>query len=326
MWPWVFLGMDLKPSDAPATALMPVLGRIPTRCKTRYRRDMEPRDTPIGEFGDRRITIPGSMRYGGSIALASTPGFQFYDIMRLRSWLITTLLVGATQVVLSILLILQHDALYAELLRQRVAVIAQTTAGTFKPILSLGLPISTLRGGDQILARGVDIDPDILAIHAVNPSGIIAHSTGPKPATIADDVLAAMRLVGRDALGARNPRGDLCRCLAPANRGRAHVGRDHSEVPEHPPGPGVRGDHRHGDAKRGHRVCRVRHPGLWSDIPAARPAAEQALAILRDGAVPGDLPILQATDFAYMVNMDTARTLNRIPPFAFLQVAETVPE
>ena len=186
--------MDLKPSDAPATALMPVLGRIPTRCKTRYRRDMEPRDTPIGEFGDRRITIPGSMRYGGSIALASTPGFQFYDIMRLRSWLITTLLVGATQVVLSILLILQHDALYAELLRQRVAVIAQTTAGTFKPILSLGLPISTLRGGDQILARGVDIDPDILAIHAVNPSGIIAHSTGPKPATIADDVLAAMRL------------------------------------------------------------------------------------------------------------------------------------
>lgn len=53
-------------------------------------------------------------------------------------------------------------------------------------------------------------------------------------------------------------------------------------------------------------------------------AADQALAILRDGASPGDLPILQASDFAYVVNMDVARELNRIPPFAFLQVAEAV--
>lgn len=53
-------------------------------------------------------------------------------------------------------------------------------------------------------------------------------------------------------------------------------------------------------------------------------AAEQALAILRDGATPGDLPIVQATDFAYVVNMDVARELDRIPPFSFLQVAETV--
>ncbi|WP_135507037.1 ABC transporter substrate-binding protein [Roseovarius aestuariivivens] len=53
-------------------------------------------------------------------------------------------------------------------------------------------------------------------------------------------------------------------------------------------------------------------------------AADQALAILRDGAVPGDLPILRASNFAYVVNMDVARDLGRIPPFAFLQVAETV--
>lgn len=53
-------------------------------------------------------------------------------------------------------------------------------------------------------------------------------------------------------------------------------------------------------------------------------AADQALSILRDGATPGDLPILRATDFAYVVNMDVARELGRIPPFAFLQVAETV--
>ena len=53
-------------------------------------------------------------------------------------------------------------------------------------------------------------------------------------------------------------------------------------------------------------------------------AAVQALAILRDGSTPGDLPVLQASDFAYVVNMDVARELNRIPPFAFLQIAETV--
>ena len=40
-------------------------------------------------------------------------------------------------------------------------------------------------------------------------------------------------------------------------------------------------------------------------------AADQALAILRDGASPGDLPILQASDFAYVVNMDVARELNQ---------------
>lgn len=56
-----------------------------------------------------------------------------------------------------------------------------------------------------------------------------------------------------------------------------------------------------------------------------RLAAQQALRILRDDEVPGDLPIVKATEFAYVVNMDVARELNRIPPFAFLQIAETVP-
>jgi putative ABC transport system substrate-binding protein len=53
-------------------------------------------------------------------------------------------------------------------------------------------------------------------------------------------------------------------------------------------------------------------------------AAEQALKILRDGATPGDLPIVRATDFAYVVNMHVAKRLGRFPPFAFLQVAEAV--
>jgi putative ABC transport system substrate-binding protein len=60
----------------------------------------------------------------------------------------------------------------------------------------------------------------------------------------------------------------------------------------------------------------------YNDV--GRLAADQAIRILRDGATPGDLPIVQATDFAYVVNISVARALGRIPPFAFLQIAETV--
>ena len=55
-----------------------------------------------------------------------------------------------------------------------------------------------------------------------------------------------------------------------------------------------------------------------------RLAAEQALLILRDGKIPGDLPIARATDFAYVVNMEIAKELDRFPPFEFMQVAEVV--
>jgi len=55
-----------------------------------------------------------------------------------------------------------------------------------------------------------------------------------------------------------------------------------------------------------------------------RLAADQALKILRDGANPGDLPVVRANRFAYVVNMRVAKQLGRFPPFAFLQVAETV--
>ncbi|WP_135507035.1 MFS transporter [Roseovarius aestuariivivens] len=121
--------------------------------------------------------------------------------MRLKSWIVTTFVIAITQGLLSLLLILQHDAIYSELLRQRVAVIAQTTAETFRPILDLGLPISMLRDGDAILARGIDIDPSIIALHAINPTGIVAHTTGSKPGVVDDHVLAAMRLADGDFWG-----------------------------------------------------------------------------------------------------------------------------
>lgn len=121
--------------------------------------------------------------------------------MRFRSWIVTTLVIGIALAVLSVLLVLQHNALYSELLRQRISVIAQTTAETFRPILDLGLPISMLRDGDKIVARGIEIDPEIVGVHAVNPAGIVVHSTGAKPATLSNDVLLSMRLSDRDFWG-----------------------------------------------------------------------------------------------------------------------------
>ena len=55
-----------------------------------------------------------------------------------------------------------------------------------------------------------------------------------------------------------------------------------------------------------------------------RLAAQQALKILRDGKKPSELPIVRATDFAYVINMEVAKKLNRFPPFNFLQIAEAV--
>ncbi len=121
--------------------------------------------------------------------------------MRFRSWIVTTFVLAITQIILSLLLVLQHNALYSELLRQRITVIAQTTADTFRPILDLGLPISMLRGGDKIVARGIEIDPNIIAVHAINPAGIIAYTTGAKPASIPNDLTLAMRLAEGDLWG-----------------------------------------------------------------------------------------------------------------------------
>ncbi len=55
-----------------------------------------------------------------------------------------------------------------------------------------------------------------------------------------------------------------------------------------------------------------------------RLAAEQTRKILIEGIAPGDLPVLAVEQFAYVINMDTARRLNLLPPIEVLQIAETV--
>lgn len=55
-----------------------------------------------------------------------------------------------------------------------------------------------------------------------------------------------------------------------------------------------------------------------------RLAAQQAATILTEGVAAGDLPVLRMEEFAFVVNMSTARALDLFPPLELLQIAETV--
>jgi len=65
-----------------------------------------------------------------------------------RSWLTLSVVIATVQAVLALLSILQHNAILSDLIRQRLSVVAQTTAASFQPIIRLGLPLSMMRNGD----------------------------------------------------------------------------------------------------------------------------------------------------------------------------------
>ena len=53
-------------------------------------------------------------------------------------------------------------------------------------------------------------------------------------------------------------------------------------------------------------------------------AGRQVKSILVDGKKPGDLPVLSVDQYAYVVNMTTAKKLDMFPSVEILQIAETV--
>lgn len=60
----------------------------------------------------------------------------------------------------------------------------------------------------------------------------------------------------------------------------------------------------------------------YQDVGAL--AGRQAESILIGGKKPGDLPVLSVDQYAYVVNMTTAKKLNLFPSVEILQIAETV--
>ena len=112
-----------------------------------------------------------------------------------RTWLIFALVIATVQGVLLTLSVLQHDTILSDLARQRLSVVAQTTAAAFKPIVDLGMPLSMMRNGNAVVARALKTDPQIRVVNVFNPSGIVVYSTAPAPRDpIAHEVMQAMRL------------------------------------------------------------------------------------------------------------------------------------
>jgi predicted MFS family arabinose efflux permease len=94
-----------------------------------------------------------------------------------RSWLTFSVVIATVLAVLATLSILQHNAILSELIRQRIAVVAHTTAASFRSIVDLGLPLSAMRNGNEIVARALQTDPRLSAIHVFDPAGVKVYTT-----------------------------------------------------------------------------------------------------------------------------------------------------
>ncbi len=112
-----------------------------------------------------------------------------------RSWITFTAIIATVLIALAVLSSLQHNALYSDLIRQRLSVVAQTSAASFQSVVKLGLPISMVRNASELLIRAQQTDSEISAIHAFNPSGIIVKTTDPThPGTVPKQVVQAQYL------------------------------------------------------------------------------------------------------------------------------------
>jgi MFS family permease/methyl-accepting chemotaxis protein len=112
-----------------------------------------------------------------------------------RSWITFTAIIATVLIVLAVLSLLQHNALYSDLIRQRLSVVAHTSADSFQSVIKLGLPISMVRNASEVLTRAQQTDPQISAIHAFNPSGIIVKTTDPaQPGNVPKEVVQAQSL------------------------------------------------------------------------------------------------------------------------------------
>ena len=94
-----------------------------------------------------------------------------------RNWIAFVAVLATVLSVLGFLAVLQHDVILARLIQERLTVIAETTASSFRSVVNLGLPISTVRNARDVLARAREIDPDVTAIQVFNPTGIVVHTT-----------------------------------------------------------------------------------------------------------------------------------------------------
>jgi hypothetical protein len=87
---------------------------------------------------------------------------------------------------------LQFGNINSDLVGERLAVLAERTAGPFKAAAKIGLPLSAVRNAEALLERARQTDGAIIAIHVFDNKGRIIQSTDKQPpAEIPVRVLAA---------------------------------------------------------------------------------------------------------------------------------------
>jgi hypothetical protein len=92
-----------------------------------------------------------------------------------RSWLVVSALVALVLAVLTVLCVLQFEAILSALIRERLAILAQTTQASFRSALDLGLPLETIRNARAILEHAQASDPAIMALHVFDRTGVVVH-------------------------------------------------------------------------------------------------------------------------------------------------------
>ncbi len=116
-----------------------------------------------------------------------------------RSWIAFVTVLALVLAIMCILSVLQYRAIQTKLLQDRLAVIATTVAGPLQSVINFGLPISTLRNADEILARAKAIDPIAGEIRVFHQTGIVVHaSEGAESGNVSRDVMFQQATAGAD--------------------------------------------------------------------------------------------------------------------------------
>lgn len=98
-----------------------------------------------------------------------------------RLWVSTIAVIAIVLAVLSLFSVLQHDVIFSQLIRQRLAVTVEGTARPFRSVVEMGLPVSMMRNKRDLLERARGTDPAIKEVVLFNPSGIVVESTPARP-------------------------------------------------------------------------------------------------------------------------------------------------
>ncbi|WP_081731693.1 MFS transporter [Mesorhizobium sp. L103C131B0] len=88
-----------------------------------------------------------------------------------RVWLALTVVLAIVVTMLAVLVKLQNEAVYSQLVRQRLSVIAAATAAPFRSVSELGLTVATVRNAQELLNRAWQTDPTISNIVLLDAAG-----------------------------------------------------------------------------------------------------------------------------------------------------------